>query len=145
MSPFSAPPDRDPPSAAVLVFLLPTACLLAALAGVVASREPGGVAAVWLPNAVLLGAMLRWGIGWGPPAVLAVAAVGLANLLAGDGPALAVGFAAANAAEVAVGRAVARRLRTAGRWGEAGIATATLAAATLAAPLAGARADCISV
>ncbi|MFK8184429.1 MAG: EAL domain-containing protein [Phormidesmis sp.] len=75
--------------------------LLAALLGIVLTREGGSVAALWPPNAILLGVLLRTApSNWLGYIGICLFANALANLLMGDSVAVALGFVACNAIEI---------------------------------------------
>ena len=76
----------------------------AALLGILLTREAGGIATVWPPNAILLAVLWRSNLrSW--PLYLAGCAVAnlAANLIFGDGLVVALGLALVNMAEVLVG------------------------------------------
>lgn len=86
------------------------AFLTTAVLGLALTREAGDVAAFWPANGVLVGALLRLPREGHCAAIVACFAANLiANLLFGDAPGIAVGFAVANMVEVIV----AHRLITA--------------------------------
>ncbi|WP_150124963.1 ATP-binding protein [Tsuneonella mangrovi] len=85
----------------IAIFALAVVFGLLAFAGIELTRDDGRIAAVWLPNAILVAVLLR-GRGRGTLAFLPFTfAVNLAvNIIEGDGAAVAAGLAFANAFEV---------------------------------------------
>lgn len=86
------------------------AAFAAAWAGIALTRETGGVASVWLANAVLVAALAtapraRWG---GLVAAFVAGNAG-ANLAVGDAAWIALGFGAINALEAVVAAALVHR------------------------------------
>ena len=82
--------------------------LLAALIGITLTREGGNVAALWPPNALLIGVLLRADKkDWLDYLGACLVANGLANLLMGDTLPVALGFVLANASEVVTFMAIA--------------------------------------
>jgi diguanylate cyclase (GGDEF)-like protein/PAS domain S-box-containing protein len=74
------------------------------------SRRQAGIAEIWLPNAVLLGLVLRRpGEALAPYLLACVVAASLAYLLTGMTPALALGYALANGVEVGAAAWLVRR------------------------------------
>lgn len=74
------------------------------------ARRDAGIAEVWLPNAVMLGLILRRSGAAVPPYLAAVVMAAVtANLLMGLRPVLAAGFALANAVEIGVASWMVRR------------------------------------
>ncbi|MEM9087902.1 MAG: MASE1 domain-containing protein [Cyanobacteria bacterium P01_F01_bin.53] len=75
--------------------------LLAALIGITLTREGGNVAALWPPNAILVGVLLRAAKkDWPGYLGLCLIANGLANWLMGDTVLVSLGFVVANAMEI---------------------------------------------
>lgn len=85
---------------------------LTAYAGITLTRDTGRIAAVWVPNAILLTILLRTDRGARWPLVLVCMAANLAaNLAVGDLPALALGLSVINASEVVVALLALNRLK----------------------------------
>jgi signal transduction histidine kinase len=131
------------PPAAMLAAVL-AACLATALLGLATTRAAGGIATLWLPNAILIAVLLRTA----PERWLALLAAGgvanaAAELLYGDGPDLTAGLTLANLLEVALAATAVRawcgeridllRFGTLLRFGIAVVLGAPLAAATVGA------------
>lgn len=82
--------------------------LVAALVGIALTREGGNVAALWPPNAILVGVLLRVSkTNWPGYLGACLVANGLANWLMGDTIPIALGFALANASEIVTFMAIA--------------------------------------
>ena len=76
---------------------------LTAYAGITLTRDTGRIAAVWVPNAILLTILLRTDREARWPLVLVCRVANLAaNLAVGDLPALALGLSVINASEVVI-------------------------------------------
>jgi len=88
----------------VLIALLVAGCFAAlAAGGIIWTRDATRVAALWMPNALLLGVLLRTDPRRWPLYVLASAGANVAvNLGLGDSVARAIGLTAANVAEVII-------------------------------------------
>ncbi|MDJ0702212.1 MAG: ATP-binding protein [Leptolyngbyaceae cyanobacterium MO_188.B28] len=85
--------------------------LLAALIGIALTREGGNVAALWPPNAILVGVLLRAAMkDWPGYLGTCLVANGLANWLMGDTVAIALGFVLGNALEIVTFVAIVWRL-----------------------------------
>ncbi|MBX7497056.1 MASE1 domain-containing protein [Qipengyuania sp. 6B39] len=81
-----------------------------ALFSIELTRSGGRIAAVWLPNAIAVGLLLRFRVQGQGIALIAMAAGNIAaNIAAGDAPVQALLLALANTTEIALAVALARR------------------------------------
>lgn len=103
--------DGDWPKARIAIYavLLGLLVLATAYASIQLTRRGGSVAAIWIPNAIALAAIIR-GPRQSMGAMLALGFFGnfVANLLAGDAYPLALGLSLCNTAEVVIGWATFR-------------------------------------
>ena len=95
--------DSPPMSSLLRATLCGLGCLGAALLGIALSRQPDSVAAIWLPNALLLAVALRAPYAQlGPTLGAGALAVFVANLLSGHDPGQSAGFTIANLISVLI-------------------------------------------